>query len=51
MTTSEKGDGELGDWGRRDFLFHKTIEFCFKFIMIMDYPINAKEYTEYVLQQ
>lgn len=51
VATSGKGHGELGGWGRRDFLFHKTVEFCFKFIMIMEYPINAKECIEYVLQR
>lgn len=46
-----EGAWRAGALGRRDFLLHKTVEFCFKFIMIMEYPISAKEYIEYVLQQ
>lgn len=51
VTTSGKRGMESWGIGVEKPLFHKTIEFCFKFIMIVEYPINTKEYIEYVLQQ
>lgn len=51
VTTSGKEDGELGAWDGRNFLFRRTVELSFKFIIIMRYPINVKESVEYILQQ
>lgn len=51
VTISEKEGMESWGIGVEKPLFQKTIEFCFKFIMIVEYPINTKEYIEYVLQQ
>lgn len=51
MTTLGKGAGELWNWDGRDFLFHKTVVFLFKFSKIMEYPVNVEEYIESVWQQ